>query len=89
MFCSCNDFVSQLWLSVVAVLPIDIPIRLRDLARSIERMVLAVLDVPDRLGQTNAGLVFHVDQHVIDGIRAKMADYEAQVTKSQESLQAL
>ena len=47
---------------------IHIPIRLCDLSGSVDRMLLAVLDMLDRLGQARARLVLDVQQHVIDRI---------------------
>ncbi len=57
------------------------------LMKEIEQLEKVIASSRKQLG--SEAFVSKAPAHVIDGIKAKMADYEAQVAKSQESLQAL
>ena len=61
-------FNSPLATSNAPLLTIHIPVRLRDLSRAVDRMLLVVLDVLDRLRHADAGFVFHVHQDVVHRI---------------------
>jgi valyl-tRNA synthetase len=57
------------------------------LTKEIEQLTKVIGSSHRQLG--SEAFVAKAPAHVIDGIRAKLADYEAQLAKSQESLQAL
>ena len=57
------------------------------LIKEIEQLEKVIASSRKQLG--SEAFVSKAPAHVIDGIKAKMADYEAQVAKSQESLRAL